>query len=48
MGRLRRAPIQWRPVAMLSSFAASLRLLGEITPFLGGFQPSIFLVWAFH
>ncbi len=35
-------------MAMLSNFAACPRLLGEITPFLGDFQPSIFVVWAFH
>jgi hypothetical protein len=33
-------------MAMLSNFAAS-RLVGEITPLLGDFQPSILVVWAF-
>jgi hypothetical protein len=32
-------------MAMLSNFAA--RLVGEITPLLGNFQPSILVVWAF-
>jgi hypothetical protein len=36
------------PNAMLSGFAASPRLLSEITPLLGDFQPSVFVVWAFH
>jgi hypothetical protein len=32
--------------SMLRNFAASPRLVGKITPLLGDFQPSIFVVWA--
>jgi hypothetical protein len=34
-------------MAVLSNFAAS-SLVGEITPLLGEFLPSVFVVWAFH
>jgi hypothetical protein len=34
--------------AVGKGFATLLHLLSEITPLLGGLQPSIFVVWAFH